>query len=288
MSGHQVPTVPFGNTRISRLISGGNPLCGNSHFSIQKDREMLAYFTDEQVVQYLLHLESCGYNTLQARGDYHRILHWLELARRQGCRLQWIAQTASEMSDPLQNIRIIAAAGAIGMYVHGSRTDNYWLDGRIDELQDYLKCIRDCGLQAGLGTHNPEVVAYAEEKGWELDFYMTCFYNLSRSYRQSSIVANTIGKEGADPYAAEQFLPEDPPAMCRMIQATSKTCLAFKVLAAGRNCGSQEAVKDALSFAYANIKPQDAVIVGMFPRDIDQIRLNMQYVSEICAADAAV
>jgi len=37
--------------------------------------------------------------------------------------------------------------------------------------------IHDAGLPAGIGSHIPEVIQYAEEKGWETDFYMACFYN---------------------------------------------------------------------------------------------------------------
>ena len=40
--------------------------------------------------------------------------------------------------------------------------------------------MRECGVQVGLGSHIPEVIGYAEERGWDVDFYMTCFYNLSR------------------------------------------------------------------------------------------------------------
>jgi len=61
--------------------------------------EMREYFTSERVVAYLHSLQAGGVNTLQARGDYHRMLHWLELFRREGGQLHWIGQTASEMSD---------------------------------------------------------------------------------------------------------------------------------------------------------------------------------------------
>ncbi len=270
-----MPTVPFGEHAITRLISGGNPLCGNSHFSQELDGEMREYFTDEQVVEYLLQLEAAGYNTLQARGDYHRILYWLELARRRGCGLQWIAQTASEMSDVFQNIRIISAAGAIGIYHQGTKTDNLWLQGKIEEVKPYLSCMRDCGVRVGLGTHIPEVIEYAEEHSWDVDFYMACFYNLSRKPRQSALVAQAA-KENC-PAPREEFADADPAAMCRVIRATPKQCLAFKILGAGRRCSTQDDVRAAFGFAYGNIKPIDAVVVGMYPRCEDQIALNREY-----------
>jgi hypothetical protein len=273
-----LPVVRFGNSdlMVTRLISGGNPLCGNSHFSDEMNADMSEYFTPAKVLEYLHRLERAGINAIQARGDYHRILYWLELYKREGGKLHWIAQTASEMADVFVNIKVIAAAGAIGIYHHGTKTDNLWLDHKIDLAKDYLSSIRDTGVQVGLGTHIPEVIDYAEGKNWDVDFYMCSFYNINRDKRESALVSDFA----AD--AAEVFVPDDPAAMCRVIRQTDKMCLAYKILGAGRFCGSQEEVKDAFSFAFNNIKPKDAVVVGMFPKYIDQIGFNVQYITEIC------
>jgi len=273
-----LPTVKLGNSTldITRLISGGNPLCGNSHFSDEMSAAMIEYFTTERVVAYLHRVQATGINTLQARGDYHRILHWRELFLREGGRLHWVAQTASEMADVFTNIRVIAAAGAEAIYHHGSKTDNLWLNGRIDEVKDYLACMRDTGVQVGLGTHIPEVIEYAEEHDWDVDFYMACFYNLNRTPRESALVSGQMDEE--------LFNPDDPARMCQTIRRTEKMCLAFKILAASRACATQQQVKAAFDFAFANIKPIDAVVVGMYPRDIDQIALNVRYTVEACAA----
>jgi len=262
----ELPKVPFGKTEITRLISGGNPLVGNSHFSPELSQEMLEYFTSEQVIAYLDRLLDHGINTIQARGDY-RVLQWRELFKRTDRDIQWIMQTASEMSDIFENIRVLAATKPIGIYHHGTQTDKWWQAGKIDKVKDYLKCIRDQGMQVGLGTHMPIVVEYAEEKDWDIDFYVCSFYNLSRKPRESSVIS---GRLDAD----ELFLPEDPSRMCAVIRATQKTCLAIKVLAAGRSCNTQTEVARALKFAYQHIKAKDAVIVGMFDKHLDQISLN--------------
>jgi hypothetical protein len=233
-------------------------------------------------VEYLQRVQAAGINTLQARGDYHRILHWLELFRRTGGRLHWIAQMASEMHDVFQNIRVLAAAGAVGIYHHGTRTDRFWQEGCIDKAADYLKCIRDCGVRVGLGTHVPEVIEYAEEKGWDVDFYMACVYNLSRKPRESALV------DPKAPAPKEEFRDDDPPRMFQTIRRTPRQCLAFKVLASGRKCATQEDVRAAFHAAYRNIKPADAVVVGMFPKHVDQIALNVQYAAEACQAGAGM
>ena len=278
-----LPTVPFGPVEVTRLMVGGNPLCGNSHVNAEMSRDMGEFYTAEQVVETLHHCQRQGINTVQARGDYHRVLHWIELFRRQGGQLHWIAQTASEMHDVFQNIRVLAEAGTLGIYHHGSQTDRFWKAGKIDATEDYLKCMRDCGVQVGLGTHIPEVIEYSEEKGWDVDFYMTCMYNLSREERQSALVSGNMAAA-----AKEQFLEEDPPRMMQTIQATSKTCLAFKILAASRRCGTQEEVAETFQYYFDNIKPNDAVIVGVFQKYLDQVSLNVQHTRAALGLEAAV
>ena len=266
----ELPTIPFGPVEVTRLIVGGNPFCGNSHVDEPTSRDMAEYYTAENVVAALQACQAAGINAVQARGDYHRVLHWLELFRREGGQLHWIAQTASEMHDNFQNIHVLAAAGAVGIYHHGSRTDRMWKAGAIDGVDDYLKCMRDCGVQVGLGSHIPEVFEYVEERGWDVDYYMTCLYNLSRDERESALVS---GNQAAA--AGEKFLEEDPPRMMRVIQGTEKTCLAFKILAASRKCGSQGEVAAAFRYAFENIKAKDAVVVGMFQKYLDQVSLNV-------------
>ena len=62
-----------------------------------------------------------------------------------------------------------------------------------------------------------------------------------------------------------------------MIRQVKQPCLAFKILGAGRRLASQEIVRAAFEFAYKNIKPSDAVIVGMYPRRFDQVSANVEY-----------
>ena len=281
-------TVAFGDYQVTRLISGANPLTGGSHWSNERSREMREYHTPERVVAYLKRLTECGVNTIQARGDFHRIMYWLELFKREGGQIQWIAQTASEMHDVFQNIRVITAAGAIAIYLHGSRTDRLWADGRIDRANDYLKHIRDQGLLVGLGTHTPEVIEYAEGKGWDIDFYMASFYNPTvKIHAGDSAPSLPQPDEVHDdrvPTVNELFSDDAPTRMCKAIRSTDKQCLAFKVLGAARRCTTQDDVKAAFRYAYANIKPQDIVVVGMWQKHRDEIAMNVRYAQEAMVA----
>jgi hypothetical protein len=109
---------------------------------------------------------------------------------------------------------------------------------------------------------------------------MACMYNLSRKPRESALVLQAQGKgEAKDPRAVndEEYLAEDRARMCAVVRQTPKTCLAFKILAAGRNCATQADVRAAFEYVFAHIKPQDAVVVGMYTRHLDQVSLNVQH-----------
>lgn len=268
-----LPTVPFGELNITRLIIGGNPFRGNSHLSAQLSAEMQEFFTVERIKKTLAACETYGINTVQARGD---VLiqacvreYWAE-----GGRLHFIAQTASELRDLSSHVRQLAHFGAAGIYVHGTFTDRHFQAGTFHEVEELLKAIRDTGVRTGLGTHMPEVVDYAEEKGLDVDFYMTCLHNLSRKPRESAIVSGNLNVE-------EEYRLEDRYAMYERIRRTKKTCLAFKIFAAGRLCGSSEQVRAVFEEVFAHIKPCDAVVVGMFPKYKDQVAENAAIVQEI-------
>ena len=150
----------------------------------------------------------------------------------------------------------------------------FWIMGRIDDVLPLLKVMRDVGLRVGLGTHIPEVIDYVEEAGWDIDFYMACFYNLNRKPRMGAISGGAAEPE-------ERFLDEDRERMARRILATDKTVLGFKFLAAGRKCSTPETTQEAFRWAFAHIKPKDALVVGMFPKHSPQVRDNASLVEEL-------
>ena len=266
--------ITLGNCRVCRFVVGHNPPCANSHISADLNKEMAEYFTTENVLKLYHHAEELGISTFVIRGDY-RMLQWLELYRRQGGKMNVIGQTASEMHDIFVNIRVMAAAGVRAIYHHGTATDKLWRKGRIDQCLDYLKCMRDQGVSVGLGTHIPEVIEYAEDHDWDVDFYLGSLYNISRKPRESMIVTGD-----ADVYPHELFLPEDPELMLSAVRATSKPVLVFKILGAGRLCESQDSVKEAFHRAYSGIKPVDGVIVGLFPKHFDQVGADLSYAKQ--------
>ena len=268
-----LPTVDFCGTELSRMIIGGNPFRGNSHFDAERNEEMRDYHTVENVVRTLRRAEECGVNAMQSRGD-DIIFEMVDAYRKAGGAMHWIVQTASENPDLFANIRDIAARGAWGIYWHGSMTDRMWKAGQIDKAEDYLKAMRDGGVKVGIACHMPEVLRYIEDAGWDLDFYMVCFYNIAKIDRQSVLVSG--GK-----MAAEPFDDTDRDVACQFARDTGKPCIAFKILAASRKCGSEEDLRGAFHYAFDNIKAGDIVNVGIFQKHTDQIAVNTRLVREI-------
>ncbi len=267
-----LPTIKLGDLPVSRLIIGGNPFSGNSHISRQLDEEMVDYFTSERIKKTLARAVECGINTAQLRADAH-IARLIREFRSEGGKINWIAQSAPEMASLAGSVRNLMkqlqyAPDAI--YLQGTVTDALYKAGQQKKIRQNLAVLRQSGLPTGLGSHMPEVISQAEEEGWDLDFYVCSVYNLSRIERVSSSITGRSNE-------AEPFFPEDIPVMYQVIRSVQKPCLAFKILGAGRRCQSQATVEAAFQEAFANIKPTDAVVVGVYPKEIDQLACNAAY-----------
>lgn len=263
-----LPTVKLGNTDITRLIVGGNPFSGNSHWSEERDWEMRNFFTYDKIKETLFHCEECGINTMLLRGDMHIMRLILEY-RQQGGTMNWIAMTGGEFLSYDGHINQILQYGPKAIYHHGSVTDQMFKAGQFDELKRRIDVIKSKGLPAGLGTHMPQVIEYAEEHNWGVDFYMACIYNISRTDRVSSAITGRANN-------GEIFDELDPFIMYRTIRQTPKPVLAFKILGAGRRCQTQQHVDLSFYQAFHNIKSTDAVVVGVYPNTIDQVKIDAE------------
>jgi hypothetical protein len=283
----ELPTIAFGSHRVTRLIAGGNPLFGYSHFNRLLDDLMREYFTDQQVVRFLLACEKAGINTWQS--------NYRDAARRQfpmireaGCKMNWICladpwDVSSNANDSQALIKgamkcasVASKVKPIGIAHHGVATDKHWVAGSIDLLCDFINHVHDLGFMAGVSTHNPAVIEALESKGWPIDFYMACFYRVTRSDEE-------FKKEIGMLPVGETYLSTDPGRMTQVVCQTKPICLGFKILAAGRHCQSPEEVRHCFDYAFKNIKPKDAVIVGMFPKFSDQITENAGHVRQVLA-----
>jgi hypothetical protein len=271
-----LPTVKFGKFHVTRLIIGSNQFYGYSHFNKLLDAHMREWYTPERVTQVLLSAERNGINTWQVHYSDRFATDYRNM-REAGGKLQFFLLHDGAMRTDWKLVKEIAKLGPIGIAHHGNQTDNLFREGRMNEVRDFLKAVRDSGVMVGLSCHNPAVIDYVEGNGWDIDYYQACFYNAGRSREEIRAAS------GGNTPLGELYLEEDPPRMCKMIQQTRKPVLGFKILAAGRTIGTPEQVDKAFEFAFQNMKPTDCVIVGMYPRYRDEVQENAQRVRRLLA-----
>jgi len=135
-----------------------------------------------------------------------------------------------------------------------------------------VKRVHDAGVLAGVSAHNPDCIKRIADKGWPVDFFMTCFHYLTRSPEELAKMPPVVTLQIGYP-----FFAADPIAMTDVVRQVDQPCLGFKILAAGRKCHDRQSVGEAFKFAFERLKPTDGVIVGMYPRYQDQIEENAEY-----------
>lgn len=275
--GPLLPLARFGKYKITRLIAGANPIYGYSHFNYVYSAHMGEYHTTERVLSFLKELERAGVNTWQASWSERLETDWLRY-KEMGGKLQLLVLSRPGFNEQPEMAARAAKLKPMGMAQHGSTTNRLWDAGQFEQSRDYLKRIRDTGAMVGLSCHNPLEVEHAEEKGWDVDYYMTSLYYIMRPRAEFEKIL------GPHLPLGEIYLPSDPPRMLETIRKASKPCLAYKVLAAGRTVDSPDQVKKRMDVALQGIKPNDAMIIGLYQRFNDQIGQTAQFAREILNA----
>jgi hypothetical protein len=271
-----LPSIRLGTHRVSRLILGGNPIYGHSHFNRLLSRHLTDWHTPERVAALLRRCEQVGITAWQ-NSYAERTLADLDRYRRAGGRMHWLCLGKPDWDEHPERIAEAARRNPIGIAPHGALAERLHRQGRLRVLRDLLSRIRDRGVLVGLSAHNPALIQLAEEQRWDVDYYMCCLYYLTRSREEWQRLL------GRDLPLGEIYLPSDPPRMFRVIQATRKPCLVYKILAAGRRISTAAEVRQCFTTALSNIKPTDAVIVGMYQQLGDQVAENAALVRELGA-----
>ena len=270
----KLPTVKFGKHEITRLVIGTNPFFGYSHFNHILSQAMQEWMTPERRRDTLRRAEAAGIGAWQLHYSPDTIAD-LRYLRGQGSKLNFFLLTEGELKRNNDLIPEVARNGFIGIAHHGNLTDERFREGKMELVKEVCKRIRDTGAMVGVSMHNPRVLDYIEAAGWDVDYYMCCFYQVSRTREEARALMNGEAPLG------ETFLEKDPERMTRMIRSTKKPVLGFKILGAGRAGGTREQIEQAFRFAYSNIKPTDAVIVGMWPKFKDEVAENAEIVRAI-------
>ena len=236
--------------QVSQFILGSNPFSGFSHQGVQIDEDMRHYFSTVRIKQILFEAETLGVNTFLARTDFHVMRMLMEYRDEGGC-LQWFAQTCPEVGDHVACVRRAQNYGAVACHIHGGVMDNLYAQGKLDEIPGVIDMIHEKGMLAGIAAHNPAVIAWAEEH-LDLDYFMCCYYNPIPRDKNPEHVAGT----------EEYYGQEDRQAMTDLIAQLSRPVIHYKIMAAGRNEPAE-----AFAFAASKMRANDAVCVGVYPKD---------------------
>jgi hypothetical protein len=253
-------------------------LYGYSHFNHVLDQLMREWYTQDRKMELLHNCERHGINTWQT-GYLEQVVVDFRRYREEGGKMHWLLLADFPLIKDLKLLLEVAKLQPLGIAHHGGVTDVRFRNGEKDKVRDFLKAVRDTGVMVGLSTHNPAVIDEVESAGWDIDYYQACLYRVTR-------MPEEVRAQWGDAPLGEIYLEKDPERMCKVIRATKKPCLAFKLLAAGRRISSPEQVEHAFRFAFQNIKPTDAVIVGMFPKFKDEVRENTELTRRILSEKA--
>ena len=240
----------LGKYEVSRLIIGGDPISGIAHAGelVYQADFMLQYFNTEKILETLARAEQNGINTLLMRADDRIIKHYTMHNKERSGKLQWIATSAPEQGDPVENAKRARDNGAIAMYLHGGVADNLVKAGKVEEIGQIVEGFKKTGILAGIGAHMLDTARACTQATLDPDFFM--------------MTINRVNYYCSE--AAEVGI---------FMRSIKKPWIAFKVLGAGR-------VKPQEGFQLAFKNGADFLAVGMFDW---QVRENVAMVQEMLA-----
>jgi hypothetical protein len=266
----QVPKMKFFNAEISRMVLGVNPFYGFAHYNKNFENSMREWYTADRVCSVMHQANRFGINAFNYVHLDRGPQDWARF-RAEGGQMHLIIQVTAGVDSEM----LVKTLKPLALQRQGEVVDTAWQNGEMDSVKEWCKKARDLGVLVGVGTHIPEVIAFVEEKGWDVDFYSGCVYNRRRTAEEWKKALNGEMME----MTGDIYMQSDPARMYRVIRQTKKPCFAFKILAAGRI--PDRGIEQAFRTAFESIKPNDAVYVGMFPKFKDEVRENAEIVHRI-------
>lgn len=256
-----IPCIDFCGLKISRLMIGANPFGGFSHQSKERDKAMVSYNTVERIRETWDRAEKAGITTMITNNETPHVIQAVREYRAANGALQWIAQINCRTKPNMEAaIDEAVEIGCKALYFHGALTDDAYTRKDDDQLKSWCAYARKRGVPAGLAGHSPDAHRWAYDSGIA-DFHVVCFFNCGSLH---------AGK-------GEKFRLSDMAKAVDVIRYIKKPCIGYKIMGAGRIDARM-----AFEYAFENIKPTDAVNVGMFRGDKDgMVEENALLVKEI-------
>jgi len=263
--------MKFFNVEISRMVLGVNPFCGYAHFNNNYSGVMKEWYTSDRVCAVMHQATRFGINAFNYVALERMPQDWLRF-RAEGGQMHLIMQVLHDNAATVEQAKTLKP---LAMFRQGEVVDRAFQQGKMNSVREWCKVVRDLGIIVGIGTHKPEVISHVEDEGWDVDFYAGCVYNRTRTQEEWKKILN--GEITEMPH--EIYIQSDPARMYTVMRQTRKPGFAFKILAAGRV--DDRGVEQAFQTAFSSIKPNDGVIVGVFPRGKDEVRQNAEIVHRI-------
>ena len=274
-------TVNFFGHQVTKLIVGDNPLNGHSYIpDILPGAEMVEYYTAERFKETLFRVEELGYNTIMPLADPY-VIRILQEYRRAGGKMNIIFQPYPAMDQDV-SIHQMMSVDPIGIYHRGTDTDFLYETGQCDKVLALVEKFRTkMGIPVGLGTHRPDVIELSERENWNVDFYVACLQNARRN-REGEQSGFITGKTKSGLI----FYPDDRPIMLDTLKKVEKPVVAFKIFAGGQMFlkktqeEKREIIKGVYEEVFSALKPNDIAAIGIFQRDMDQAKEDMDLYEE--------
>lgn len=235
-----MPTIRLGRVEVSRFLLGSNPFFGYAHQPGNLGAEMKAWYTDERIVELLEEAAGLGVTAVVAAPDDRWRKLWVKYREEGGQLRHWIAQCHRAPEQIPTEIREAREAGCSALFIQGHRVEGQFEADTFATVKGWVALSRALGLPTGLAAHRPDIHPVAERLEFGCDFYFQCFYNVAHG----------------EVYEATARL-----RAIETIRALPRTCVGYKILAAGRNDPVE-----AFAFARVNLRPTDGFCVGIYPR----------------------
>jgi hypothetical protein len=261
----------IGKVKISRLICGGNLITGYAHSRdlIYVSPLLKAYFTESKIMETWALCEQHGVNTMIFHPSARVALDIYKRYRKQGGKIQFIAQLDPPKNDLATQIKEATEVGAVGAVLVGNLGDAWTRDESVGLIGEFVNQVKAQGMIAGVGGHELRTPMAVEKAGIKPDFYMKTFH--STDY-WSSRKPDQL-KEVIDNYGIDNYWCMDPQGTARFFSELERPWIAYKVLAAG-------AIHPKAGFKHAFANGADYCVVGMFDF---QVAENVAVASQVLA-----
>jgi len=176
----KVPSAMLGGKEVSRIILGGNIICGFAHARdlIYVSELVRAYHSPQKIYESLMLSEKCGVNTILTHPSIAPAInaYW----KHYGGKIQFLADCGwMEGTDTLGAIDYSIDHGASICYLQGEMADELVKGGKWDYIHKCIERVRDAGLPMGIGAHRIDTLKAIAERGISPDFWMKTFHHLN-------------------------------------------------------------------------------------------------------------